>query len=452
MGVKRTIIALLLLGGLGAYVYFVEVKGGKKKEEAEKEAKRVVTIRQEDIERLVIDNEHGHIELMKQAGKWRMAAPVSAPSDESTVNGLLASLTSAETKSTIDDVKDFTPFGLTIPQATIEIYGVGGRHEKLRIGKRSAVSQDLYVRRGDESKVLQTTGGLDGTPTREPDAFREKRLFSFEGDAVTAVTISMPERTVVLRRQGDDWRMLKPLLLDADDATVRQIAQDIAGLRASKWLVENATPNDLKTYELTSPTTLVEVQLLDGSKHAIRFGPNRQDQRVAKVDGQPQIVYVADWSYKQLTKTPEELRDRRLFPVQPGDVARLVLRQGEDKVIALKRESVGWSIAGNASGQANPSKVDELLTALADLRATEWKPATPQSRKDHELDPPLRVVEAYNQSGELIGVVKFGKEEDGWSVWAQGKDPLVEAKTPNDFVKNKWPYNPTDLFAAPATK
>ncbi len=445
---KRTLVVLLILAGLGSYVYFVEIKGAEKKERVERQTKRLLKFPETGISKVHITNQFGEIHLRKTGDQWLLASPVSAPADDAAVNALISTLISAETKSTVGE-DDPASFGLQPPKITIVVEG-DGESETIKIGKRSPVGQDLYVQRGDAPTIFLATGALDDTPSKKADEFREKRVFSFNADAVTAITLKNRGKVVELRRKGTSWIMeVDGQHQNADDGIAAGLAQDLANLRLTKWSAENATPADIANAGLKSPGAAIDIELTDGQRHTLLFGKTAGNDQSAKVAARSQIIEIAAWSTQQLLKSPEDLRNRQLISAAPEAVHRLVLRTGNEPELVLQRTGDAWDVSGAATGKANAERVQGILTALTEMRANEFRPSTPATRTEHNLAPALRSITAFDAGGKQVGVINFGKLEEDWAVWVQTADKGVEAKVPNDFVKNKWPYDPKALFTAP---
>src|SRR5688572_2279143 len=89
----KTYVAVAILAGLGAYVYFVESKkpdpNAKKKafESVEKDKIREITIRKGDGEPL---------KVVKEGENWKLASPTQAPADTGMVGILLSAIESTE--------------------------------------------------------------------------------------------------------------------------------------------------------------------------------------------------------------------------------------------------------------------------------------------------------------------------------------------------------------------
>lgn len=447
---KRTLIVLLILAGLGAYVYFVEVKGKQAEEKAEKQAKRLVPFAKVDMERLEIVNNGHRVAVAKTDGQWRLTYPVSAPADKSIVDAVLTALDTAETKGSVKPEGDsLRAYGLQEPKLTFTV-GSSKQSVKIVVGRKSPVSQDTYVMLDDKPEIFLTNSNLEATGNRKPDDLRDKQLFTFAAADVTAVTVKDGASTLTVRRAGEGWRVESPARLEADASVADGLASDLANLRATGWIAENATPAELAANGLAKPAIVVDTELTSGAHKRILVGNVEGNDRAAQVEGTPQIIKIADWSVKNLLKTPADLKDRRLFKADPKAIARLEFRVG-DKSVDFKRQGEGWSVEANASNEGDKAKIDALVAALVDLRANEWQTAVKATLQSKKLAPPLRTVTAYDAAGKRLATLNFGVEEDGWAIWAQTDDASLIAKAPNEFVKNQWPSSPEAFYAGATT-
>jgi hypothetical protein len=449
---KRTFIVLSILAALGAYVYFVEIKGGEKREREKEQAAKLFPHLQENVNRLIIDNEHGTVELRRgdDFDTWLLKRPVSDAAEASVVNTLLHSLSRAEITSTLDDIDDLTPFGLHHPRVSIRLEG-HAIDETIQVGGRSPVSQDWYVMRAATPGVLQVSGGLEGHADRKPEAFRDKQLLrGITADDVTKVVLTRDGRRIVLEKDAlDSWYLVEPEARRADHTLVRGIVRDAVGLRAANWVAESAGDAELRAAGLLNPNAMIELHAGDARSVAISFGDVEGHDRRARVTNRSHIVSVADWSYEQIFKDPVELRDRNLMPDDVLAEATMIAFHAGDNEIRFQREELGWSVAGAVSGIADAAKVDALLHALAEYRANEWKAASRESRRQYELESPAQKIEAFDQEGNRLAALYFGREEDGWAVWARTQDTDAMAKAPLDFLQEHWPHEASAFLAGP---
>src|SRR5262249_32245260 len=89
-GVKlgRILILLLLVAGLGAYLYWVEVP--KARQEATKA--KLVTATPDDVTSVDLVFPDREIALRKKEGVWRLEKPIDAPADDAVVLSLIRSV------------------------------------------------------------------------------------------------------------------------------------------------------------------------------------------------------------------------------------------------------------------------------------------------------------------------------------------------------------------------
>ena len=98
MKLGRILVLLLLVAGLGAYLYWVEVP--KARQEATKA--KLVSASPDDITAIDLIYPDREIALRKQDGAWRLTKPIEAPADDTAVKTLLTALTGAEVQKSLD--------------------------------------------------------------------------------------------------------------------------------------------------------------------------------------------------------------------------------------------------------------------------------------------------------------------------------------------------------------
>ncbi|MCY3756668.1 MAG: hypothetical protein OXG96_03005, partial [Acidobacteria bacterium] len=86
----------VLFVGLGAFVYFYEIEGGKKREEAAEEAKKLFRFDKEEVNSISLVRGDGSILLRKENDGWKLVAPIEAKADEAAVEGLATELSSTQ--------------------------------------------------------------------------------------------------------------------------------------------------------------------------------------------------------------------------------------------------------------------------------------------------------------------------------------------------------------------
>jgi len=154
-GLKSTIALIVVLAGLGAYIYFVTWKQADTASTSNKE-KVFSSVEADKIEDLKVTSSAGDAtSLKKSGGEWQIVQPI-AKADASEVNGITAALSSIEITRVVDEnPSSLNDYGLSNPRVEIEFKTGGAKdYRKLLIGEKSPTGSDLFAKRNDEKKVF----------------------------------------------------------------------------------------------------------------------------------------------------------------------------------------------------------------------------------------------------------------------------------------------------------
>ena len=81
------IITVLFLA-LGTFIYFYEVEGGKKREEAEEKAKKLFPFQKDAITAITLSRNNSTIALQKNDTIWNLVQPIDVKADKNTAESL----------------------------------------------------------------------------------------------------------------------------------------------------------------------------------------------------------------------------------------------------------------------------------------------------------------------------------------------------------------------------
>ncbi len=102
-GLWSTAALVVVLAGLGAYIYFVTWKTPEGDTGAKKQEKVFAALLADKIDELKISTAAGGVTtLKKEGGAWQLTQPVAAKADESEVSGITTALTSIEVVRVVD--------------------------------------------------------------------------------------------------------------------------------------------------------------------------------------------------------------------------------------------------------------------------------------------------------------------------------------------------------------
>lgn len=151
MKLQRTTLVLLLLAILlGGFVYFYEFQWKSQQEAVKKKQQQLFSFKEDDVKNLKITTPSETITLERSPEssktKWLMKSPENVPANDGTVAYLLDLLEKEESKQTVNtSASKLTEFGLTQPQATIDITLNNQKTHKLTLGKQSIDNNLIYA-------------------------------------------------------------------------------------------------------------------------------------------------------------------------------------------------------------------------------------------------------------------------------------------------------------------
>jgi hypothetical protein len=346
-------------------------------------------------------------------GQWNLTRPILAPGNFAKVESFLAALSSLRVLEgaqgfVADDVKDFAPYGLDSPSATVELTTAPDTAEPyvLHVGKAVPGQPDrVYVREGDQDDVVWVGAKAVGEIPTTAIALRSQRIADIEPAAVTAIQIDARNVRFNLKKDASGWEQTSPRAAKADTAAVNALLVQIDSIQASEFL----DPKKVRSPELTPPVMTIKVWQsapTGPGKTAPAAGApvlnlhiGRHDVFLksifAQLEGDTVVLALPDLFVNALPKNELAFREREVLRLAPAQVSRLVLtRAGRvDELVPSKSgEANQWRMLRPIEAPADSRSVTQALAALTNLRADEFITESAPDLKLFGLDKPLLEV------------------------------------------------------------
>jgi len=242
-------------------------------------------------------------------------------------------------------------------------------------------------------------------PTSEERAKARKRLLDLDAKEVAGLVLERPDQAKVeLTRKDGGWVLGGARGGAADAVTADGLAADLARL---DLLGETRTEFEPKEYGLDAPKAKVTVRTKDGAERTVLFGAAipGADATAAAADGRLGSVKFAPLA--QLTKPYDEYRSKNLVDVPVSEVSRVTVARGPNRVVAARAADGGWTLEEPVRDLASRSFVDQLLSDLAGVRATEFPTLAPADLPRVGLAPPAAEV-VLEKGKEVVARLAFG--------------------------------------------
>lgn len=361
-------------------------------------------------------------------GGWDITKPAIHKADGPLLDELSEQLARLRAVSVADyGQPDLKSFGLDKPTALVTLkLGLDQPKETiLEIGKPvddKKPQGDRYVRvagSGDRT-IGVLVAPLANRLLASPLKFRDRNLARFV-DA-DRVTIDRGERKAVFAKVSGTWKMVEPVATDAEQGDLDELINALARLRADELVADK--PKDLKPYGLDKPEATVT--LAAGGKDVLQLLVGTAEKNGARVHAklaQGDLVVLLDAVLAN--RVLGEYRQRAVWTgVDAAQIETLAI-SSDSSNFALRKVGMTWVDTAKPTEPIATTAVNDLLGALAGLKAERYVADKDADLKLYGLEPPERVI-VLNQKGGVTKTLHLGRYEGGSNdtrVYARVSEP-----------------------------
>lgn len=369
---------LVVAAGLGAYIYFVEMKRDPAADTEATKREKVFTIATGTIEELEITNATAEVtRVARKDATWSIVAPEAIEADPTEVATVVSSLESLERTKVIDEnPASAQPFGLEPPRIRLAFKTAGDPAAKvLLIGNKTPTGGDLYAKVDGAPAIFLIGGFLEDTFNRKTFDLREKSALKFSRDDVNAVSLTQGTARVSLTKSGNDWRLSAPTSARADGAAVDAIIGQLQQARMTSLKSADVSAAALKEHGLDKPQVVVTIGA--GSATAeLAIGKKEDETHVFARDLSRPLIFSVDKSLLDaVLKKADDFRVKDVFAYRSFTATGLDVVSGGVTYTYAKKKGEGegavekWSQTVPAEKAVDAAKFDDFLMTLSNLRA-----------------------------------------------------------------------------------
>jgi hypothetical protein len=218
-------------------------------------------------------------------------------------------------------------------------------------------------------------------------------LISVSTDDIEKIVFKTPDQTIHFQRQDDEWLITDPVEAKADKYEVNRLADDFTNLRIERIVEE--VPSDLEKYGI--PQKEVELYFSDPERsEKIMIGAeNPLDSTFFAMRNEETKVVLIPSSLKSLLdKKVFDFRQKNIFQFDSEQATSLRIKADGIQWEAEK-EDEDWFIRKPFDALAQKSKINDILYALSNLKATAFLSENKQEEEieNYGLDKPECEVE-----------------------------------------------------------
>jgi Domain of unknown function (DUF4340) len=404
MNIRNPIVAAVVLLALLGTLYW---SGHRKPsdENATKSADTSPTILKLDentITRIEFKKkDEAPVVLAKNAGSWEIAEPKRFAADQSTVTSTVTSLASLNSERLVDDhAVDLKQYGLEQPGLEIDVTEKNSKSQKLLVGDATPTGSAVYAKLAGDSRVYTIATYNKTSIDKGVNDLRDKRLLTMDANKISRVELLRKNQVIEFGRNKEDWQILQPRPLRADNFQVAELVRKLADARMNLSGTDKDAQEAAAAFVHGTPVATAKVTD-PGSTQELQIRKNK-DTYYAKsstIEG----TYKVDGDLGQaVDKGLDDFREKKIFDFGFNDPSKIEMHNGP-KAYFLTRNGVDWWSNGK---KMDAPSVQEFVTKLRDLTATKFV--------DSGFSNPTIQVVVTSDDGKHTDTVSIAKSGDGY--------------------------------------
>jgi len=171
---------------------------------------------------------------------------------------------------------------------------------------------------------------------------------------------------VLAKSSSGDWQITAPKPLRADQSAVTSVLSEVSSLNSERLVDDKAS--NLAPYGLDHPAFELNLTEKNHQSQKLLIGNNTLTGSVyAALANDPRVFAIATYTKTSLDKGLNDLRDKRLLPVNADKVSQVELMR-KNQAIEFGRNKDAWQILKPKPYRADGAQVSELLNKLTDAK------------------------------------------------------------------------------------
>jgi len=269
-------------------------------------------------------------------------------------------------------------------------------------------------------------------------AAKEEKLVDLAAADLERITLKKEDETISFRKdEMGDWQIIEPVEAKADPYEVNRLAEDFSSLKIER-VVESEAKDTVK-YEIPKTEVSLWLKGQDNPVKVLIGMENRLDSTFyAKKEGESRVVLIPSLLKSLLEKKTFDFRQKDVFKFETADVTAVDFRV-KDIVWKAAKKDEAWLLEKPVQALAKKSRLDDLLNALANMKAKEF---VAEEKKPEEIEKFGLKKPEYSVSLSLPSKnqeIVFGLHKEGETSYAttslSTKIISVEAQVLTDLEK-----------------
>jgi hypothetical protein len=339
---------------------------------------RVTRVKAADATRIELTVGADSATLSKVDGRWQGSGDL-AELEQPALTNLLEAFEDVNAIDYVEEAENPAKYGLDAPRAVVKVTTSGAvAPTELKIGANTSSGRNTYVQLAGQPMVMVISAKQADRLAVTPLSLRSREIFGGQPRDIRGIDITRGETHYALAKEGNEWKMSDPPGAPPDPASMRELSNDLARLRAKRvvakgndaafglaepsvvvhFKMEEPAPPSPTTTQASQPST--EPVLVE---HTLRVGRKGKTTYCRK-DDDPYTFELDETIYRVLTA---ELIHRSLFDFKGEDVVGLRI-EAPGGTLEFGKADGEWRYLPDLTVRLSQKKLEDFADELAKLR------------------------------------------------------------------------------------
>ncbi|MCU1270316.1 MAG: hypothetical protein JWN74_1610 [Acidobacteriaceae bacterium] len=242
-------------------------------------------------------------------------------------------------------------------------------------------------------------------------------ILKLDVNSITQLAVKKKDAEPVLltKSSSGDWQITGPKTLRADQSAVTGIASTLSSLNSERVIEDKAS--DLQTFGLDQPPLEVDLTQKDNKTQKLMLGGDTPAGGAiyAMLAGDPRLFTIASYTKTSLDKTLNDLRDKRLLPVNADKISRIELvRKNGSIEFARNKNKDDWQILKPTPMRADGTQVGDLVRDLTNAKMDISSSDAKDAASEFAHATPVATAKVTDESGTQELHVRANKSKDSY--------------------------------------
>lgn len=413
MKINSLLVAAIVLAALSGFLYWSNHKktSASDVKVAADAPPKILTLSQADINKLGIKKKGGEdVALAKNdAGKWQITAPKELRANQNEVSSMLSTLSSLTSERLIDaKAGNLAEYGLAQPAVEVDVAEKNNKSQRLLIGDSTPTGNAFYVALAGDPRVFTVDNYNKNNLDKSLNDLRDKRLLIFDQDKLSRVDLDTKKQEIEFGRNKDQWQIVKPQPLRADDSNVQDLIRKLADAKMDLSVPEDVQKKAPAAF--ASGTAVATAKVTDTSGTEVLQVRKNHGDYYAKSSEVAGVYKVGSDLGLALDKTVDDFRNKKLFDLGFTDPDKIEFHDGAKTYYLTKGGADWWSGDGKKVEMIDAEAFEEKVRDLSASKFVDSGFTTPAMQ--------LTVTAKSGKDVEKVLISKNGdryiaKREDG---------------------------------------